>query len=135
MIRGFKLDLPDPDAGRVFFPALTNIAKRWLVERALLQQFGVLLPAFGFFCTDNRGVHSRNAEGEAQGDRNAFLQIVVEKIVIQFPQSFPVFVMIRINWTMPRFPGRVGNRPLRDHAHLFSPANGRVKSIASWSAM
>src|SRR6266478_4400535 len=79
MIRGFKLDLPDPDPGRVFFPAFTNIAKRWLVERALLQQFRVLLPAFGLFCTDNRDVHSGNAEGEAQRDRNTFPQIVVEK--------------------------------------------------------
>src|SRR6266478_8259852 len=102
MIRGFKLDLSYPDPGRVFFPALTNVAKRRLVERAFLKKFRILLPAFGLFCTDNRDVHSGNAEGEAQRDRNAFPQIVVEKIVIQFPQSFPVFVMIRINWTMPR---------------------------------
>src|SRR5260370_37720649 len=99
VIRWLKLGLPNTDSGSVFFPALTNVAKRWLVERALLQQFGVLLPAFGLFRTDNRDVHSGNAKGEAQRDRNAFLQIVVEKIVIQFPQSFPVFVMIRINCT------------------------------------
>src|SRR5438477_6694986 len=87
-------DLSDPCSGRAFFPARADFVERCLVEGTLLEQFRVLFPALRFFRANDGGVNFWNAQGEAQRDRNAFLQIAVEEIVIQFSQTLPVFVMV-----------------------------------------
>jgi len=85
----------------------------------LFEQVCVLLPTFRFFRPNDGGVNSRNAESKSQRNRNSFLQIVVQKVVVQLSQSLEIFVMVGINRAMPGFPGCVSDRPFRDHAQVF----------------
>src|ERR1039458_6920801 len=97
-LRCFISSLTDPNARRHFFPAMPDCLELRVAQRASFQQFRILLPTVRMFCADDGGVHAGNAERKAQSDSDFFFAIVVaKKIVIQLPQSLPVFVVIGID--------------------------------------
>src|SRR5205807_8286535 len=106
--------------------AVPNRLKLFFTERAGFNEPGIFLPPFRLGCADDGGVNARDAQSEAQCDGNGCFQIVVaQKIVIQFSQAFPIFVVVRLRRLVSGLPRDVGDGALGDYAHLFLPGRWR----------
>src|ERR1700730_13916126 len=77
---------------------------------------------------DYRGGHACGAERESKCDRGCFFGPAMQKIVLEFLKSIPIRPRVPIAGRLLAVtPGRVGDRPLHDHAH---PARHRLRQYA-----
>src|SRR2546421_8185690 len=110
-------DLADPRRVGHGAPARADPLERVPRRRAGAEQRRVLLPALHLRGADDRRVHARHAEREAERGARGRVPWGLQELVVERPQARPVSLVVGLG-RLPRVPPRgVGQRPLGDDAH------------------
>src|ERR1700733_12051088 len=71
-------------------------------------------------------MHTRNTQGETQGDFGRNSQITINKIVAQLLQTLPIRDNVRVTRLGLAFPSGIGNRSFGNHTHAPLKSLGKI---------